>query len=582
MNYSRKAVFSQEGTAFLLTVCYFQKYNVTCQNSLTLLFNNMASIFDYIKSFALFAKSDNRATKDAAIKPKSNDFYERDLKPIATAMIADADGNPTPAVGGRSSIPEGVPLWNVFQELSMVNPTWQIELLDVLNHLYVWNGDFGRAVWNIQMLSNTAHRIEFSSDVSEMKGKKARKHIEKNKDKWYKGGVKGDGSETMLTNDLLAQIGINGCLSAERVIKSDLSGIEQVVLVSPKNVRFVWSGEEGLYLPYQTLFNYNPKKKDAVTNTVGMNKLNTLTYTYRALTRINESPYPVPPMLSALGDIVVDKDIADNLKHVARKLGVLGFLTVLFNKPSPMPNEPMTTTQGQQAYTRRLNNHLQVQSPQITKGFRDGVVMGYNDTAFNMVNTTSDGNGATSILEANDKRKFSAMKQDGMFFGRHENVSEAIGRIVYSFHTAMFETYQSIVAEFYAENYRIELALQGIVLDKGDIKVKFDKPNVTDKLKDAQAKQLEIANAVAMYQAGLYSQEQLARALGIDEADQKKPREIPVVANGKGVSQQKKPKPSNATNGKKEDKAAQGREQKMSALMDLINNYFDEEEYEEE
>ena len=495
MNYSRKAVFSQEGTAFFLTVCYFQKYNVTCQNSLTLLFNNMTSIFDYIKGFSLFSKNENRATKDNSSLRQGNDFYEREAKSIATAMIADSDGNLTPVSSGRSSIPEGVPLWQVFQQLSMVNPLWNIELLGTLNNLYMWNADVSRAVWNVQMLSNTPHRIEFSSDVSDLKARKARKHLEKAKERWYKGNVRGDGSESMLTNDLLAQIGINGCLSAERVIKSDLSGIEEIVLVSPKNIRFIWSNDESCFLPYQNIFNYLSKETKPF-DVIGTNKLNTLTYTYRALTRIDESPYAIPPMLSALGDIIVDKDIADNLKHVARKLGVLGFLTVLFKKPSPMPNEPMTTTQGQQAYTNRLNKHLQVQSPQITKGFRDGVVMGYDDTAFNMVQTTSDGQGASTILTAQDKRRFSGMKQDGMFFGRHENVSEAIGRIVYSFHTAMFETYQTIVAEFYAENYRIECALQGIVLDKGDIKVRFDKPNVTDKLKDAQAKQLEILQRI--------------------------------------------------------------------------------------
>lgn len=545
-------------------------------------------IFQDIANFRLFAKQPSKRENNEPISVPSevdtSSYFQEQMRPIAQAIIADADGNPTPVNSGRVSIPEGVPLWQVFKELSMVNPTWNIELLGTLNHLYVWNADFAKAVFNIQMLSNTMHRIEFSSDVSDLKGRKARKHLEKAKERWYKGGVKGDGSETMLTNDLLAQVAINGCLSAERVIKSDLSGIHEVVLVAPKNVRFLYSAEEGCYLPYQNISNYQGSKKVGQA-TLGMNELNTLTYTYRALTRIDESPYPVPPMLAALGDLVVDKDIADNLKHVARKLGVLGFLTVLFKKPTPMPTESMTTGAGQQAYTNRLNNHLKVQSPQITKGFREGVVMGYDDTAFNMVNTTSDGTGATAILDSNDKRKFSGFKQDGMFFGRHENVSEAIGRIVYSFHTAMFETYQTIVAEFYAENYRIECALQGMIFDKGDIKVKFEKPNVTDKLKDAQAKQLEIANAIAMYQAGIYSQQQTARVLGVDEADQDKPRELPTLPNAKGVAQQKKPKPNNATGGAKEDRAAQGREQKMSAVFSKMIQFFkgiEETEFEDE
>ena len=206
----------------------------------------------------------------------------------------------------------------------------------------------------------------------------------------------------------------------------------------------------------------------------------------------------------------------DNLRFVARKHGVLGFLSVLLNAP------PRKQGESQDEYWKKCDSYIQKVTPEIEKGYRNGIAIGFkNAHEFKIQNSTSDGNGARDIVELVDQKKMSGLKQDPIFFGRPFNTSEAIGRVIFEKWTGQLEAYQNIVSTFLADVYFTELILAGFPIES--LTVEFEKPNTKDKLRDAQATQLQILNIIKLRDEGIISQQQAAKALNYDRPFQEAP-----------------------------------------------------------
>ena len=169
-----------------------------------------------------------------------------------------------------------------------------------------------------------------------------------------------------LVNDLLVQLAITGALSAEKVIREDLGGVKQVVLVSPKNIKFLYNIEEDRYVPYQVV---NKLYSNAILSS-NLKELNEETYKYMALRRVNSKPYAVPPFLSALENMIIERDMLCNFRNIVKKLGVFGFLNVLITPPKRLPNET------DDEFFKRSEKYLTQIQPQIDKGLGNGYVIG--------------------------------------------------------------------------------------------------------------------------------------------------------------------------------------------------------------
>lgn len=402
-----------------------------------------------------------------------------------------------PTEAGRSS--QSIYKTVGFGDFHKIDPLFRKDILDTLENLSICNNDFSNAVENVVKLANSKHKVYLHEGASDKLITQVNEYLNKHERKWYRGGI-----ET-LKNDLLTQLAIFGALSAEKVLRRDLKGVSRIALVNHKNIVFYYENDR--YVPYQenvSVWSDNSKKP------FGRIKLNPFTYKYLSLSRINENPYGIPPMLAALRENDVDDYLVDNLRYVAKKHGILGFLSVAVSPIAKMQGE------DDDSYYLRSEQYLKKITPSIEQGYRNGVLLGFkNAHEIKMQSSTADGSSAKELVELVDIKKMSGLKQDPSLLGRPFNVSEAIGRVIFEKWTRQLSTYQNIVKEFLEDLYKTELVLAGF--DIKNIYVEFDAPSTKDGLRAEQARQLQIMNVVSLRDNGIISQAQAAKELNYDK-----------------------------------------------------------------
>lgn len=434
-------------------------------------------------------------------------------KPLPTVEQKDA----LPIGAGRQTVPEGTStIGSLLAELSTIHPDFNIKLLSALEMLSIYNAEVSYAVDNIVQLGNTIgsfpEHVTFDDGVSDTQIKDMLQHLKTKSKKWHKGGI------NSLVNNLLSQIAVNGALSAESIPSTDLQGVHKVVMVAPKTIRFKFHKEVADYVHYQYVAGSS--------NTNGI-RLNDTTYKYYSLRRATEKPYGIPPFISALENIQISRDMSENLKTVVKKLGLLGFLEVLVNGPTAGNGE------SDADYFKRTQKYLSQVIPEVEKGMAKGYVVGFKDQhEFNLQPTTGNVQGAKDLIEINDVKLFSGLKQDPLMFGRNFSTTETLARVILAKTTTQVRNYQKIIETYLEDLFLLELQLAGYAID--NIEIYCDPPMIGDQLRDEEAREKKIANLNAEYQQGIISQEVRAQELGREKPDQEEPRPIVVPNIGGG------------------------------------------------
>ena len=470
------------------------------------LFNR--TIFDYEVADVVNSPMQPEGKPEFISMPTLNEERDKALADIVKMATADkpAIGNDTtmPAKGGRSSVPETVSLYgSIISEFSMIMPDFEIEMLKVIEYLAIYNGDVSYAVENMVDLGNTPYTVSFNEDMDEAQEKLMFKELDMINKTWYSGGV------NSLINDLLTQIAINGAISAEAVPQLDLKGIKEVVLVAPRMIRFKWDKDLETYMPYQKL---QAALGTADITNMNLHPLNPVTYKYYALKRISERPYGIPPLLSALDSIDMEKDMLRNMRSVIKKLGLFGFLSVLVK--APLKNVEMGETDA--AYQARCLTYLKNILPGIQDGFNSGIVLGFEGVhKFEMQGESANAKGAKEIIELITTMKMAGLKQDPLMLGRNFNVAETMARVILAKLTTHVKNYQTLVASFLEDVFKMHLLMKGYKIDT--LTVAFEPAALSDKSKDQVGRTAEIANAITLRNEGITDQQQTANALGFDE-----------------------------------------------------------------
>lgn len=418
---------------------------------------------------------------------------------------------------GRQTLPTDInSMGGLIAALGVSMPDFNFKLLEALETLSLYNPEVSNAVDNITTLGNTAKpfpKITFDDSISANIQKEMINRLKTRSKKWYSYSA----GLTSLINDLFGQTALNGALSAEIIPSKSLDGVEKIVLLPPKHVRFKYHDEDGDYRVYQEIQNA------IALSTVNGNllELNPVTYKYITVRRMGEKPYGIPPFLSALENIAISRDMAQNLMYVVKKLGVMGFLEVLIKAPKPSQGET------EKEYFTRSETYLNTIVPEIDKGLSKGYVAGFEGNhKFNMHPTTGNVQGARELSDGNDVKLMSGLKQDPLMFGRNFSTTESLARVVLAKMTTQVGNYQNIVASLLEQAFLIDLQLAGYPVTS--LEVTFDRPMVGDAFKEQQAREKEIANISSLYTAGIINQTQRAIELGYEKADQEEPRALPV------------------------------------------------------
>ncbi len=419
-----------------------------------------------------------------------------------------AEQQVAPTSGKRSSVSDdNLTLAGFFADIGVAQPEFAFEFLSALDVLAKWHPDLSYAADNIVQLGATRWSISFDDAVPEAVQKKAIAHLKKVEKKWYNYG---EGINSLIS-DLLWQVAVTGALSSEIVPARDLMGVERVVLVHPKKIRFKYNGSTDLYDAYQQVI-------QGTTVDSSLKLLNPVTYKYYALRRSHDKPYAVPPFLSALESIQLSKEMNANLKYIVKKFGALGFLEVLVNAPKKLANEE------ESAYFIRSEEYLKTVGPRLSKGVDEGFVVGFNGAHTFKMNPTAAQNGVNvqKLFEMVDTITSSGLKQDPAMLGRNFSTTETLGRVVMAKLTTQVRGYQNLIAGFMSQAYMMELLLAEFPIDY--VLVEFEAPMLGDQEKEENAFALKVANWEKMFNMGIVNQQQVAQALGFDEPDQDEPR----------------------------------------------------------
>jgi SPP1 gp7 family putative phage head morphogenesis protein len=434
------------------------------------------------------------------------DFIKEIVKTEVEHYVANPQINEIPIVGGRVSVPENV------NQLSQgigfnIEEDYPFHLLRTLEILSIANNHVSYAVENVVTLAHTEKEVFFADTVGDKMAQKMKQHIKEAQTKWYDFSTGEDG----LINDCFAQLATFGCLSNENIPTSDLKGIKKVVRVSPYNIRFAYDADKDDYIPLQTT---TIKTKGRFPGHV---ELNPATYNYIALKRFKTSPYPVPPFIAALEDLVTEKDMKGSFKAVMKKLGMLGFFTALVNAPKQRPGE------SEQDYQVRTLIYLESLRPQMENGFARGMTIGIkNAHEFKLEGSNINADAGEKLMKLIKMSIFSGLKQDPNMHGENYSTTETFGRVILAKMSKQAENYQKVVETYLEKLYMLELILAGY--NPGYVEVKFRPPMIGDVKRDEETEALRIANVTAKYEAGIISQLQRAQELGYDKPDQEEPR----------------------------------------------------------
>jgi hypothetical protein len=425
-----------------------------------------------------------------------------------------------PTKGGRVTLPDYTNLYSLLGTNSIVGQEIPKELLKVISHLAKYNADVSHAVENIVALGNTADNINFGDGISPKKAEKLSKALRSGMKLWYEGGI------SALRADLLAQVAVYGAVSGEIVPNNSLTGVLRVVLVNPENIEFKYNHETGEHIPCQRVSGLGSVAAMANASYDGLVELNPITYKYFAVRKQGDKPYAIPPFLSALESIKIQRDMMDNFKHVINKLGVMGFLHALVTPPKREPSETV------EAYQQRCQRFLaDWVMPELEKGLAKGVVVGFKDThEFAIEGTNTNVSGSRELFNMITEQTMSGLKQDPRLLGRNFSTTETYGKVILTKFTSQIASYQRAVDEFISQIYHLHLSLSGNPMTY--VEVESEMPTVSDELNDQQAYEKKISNYITLYNQGIISQQELAQTLGYDKADEPEPRKKEVPTNG--------------------------------------------------
>lgn len=438
-----------------------------------------------------------------------------------------------PIIGpGRVSTYEGFRSY-VPNSNSPVPTNFNFKLLGLIKNLAIWNPHVSMAIENLVTLGNTDYDIKFGNKINSNLASQYKDFLNNRVATWYEFS---DGEDS-LDNDLLAQLGCYGAISAEAVIRPDMKGIQNIVRVDPEFIRFAYDERTAMHIPLQEIAGVVSKDK---TKYPGYIELNKYTYSYIALMRMGEMPYAIPPFLSAIESIFIENDMVKNFQNMMKRLGMMGFLSVLVNAPQIVHGE------SKDAYQARLTSYLEKLRPGVEKGFSRGIVMGYKDTHEFEVHAPMNPAAAEQAMNMIQSLVFAGVKQDPNMHGKNNSVTETFGRVLLEKMTLQIANKQKALGTFKARIFKLELLLNGIKVPQ--LLVTYKPAATADEKRKEEIGKLKRDNLRADYQDGLIDQETRAQLLGYDEAAEDEPRisDAMKIADKKIAIDKKKSKASNS------------------------------------
>jgi hypothetical protein len=511
-----------------------------------------------MKKKSIFNRMFNwRANKNSQLDPVNvndaekqyNDVLDKIYKEIASAVL--------PVVAGRQTIPDHKSILDVLGEMILVSPSFEVEWIGVIENMAMWDSDVSAAVDNIS-LANTKLTTRFDEKVSDSLAKEMMQNLNESRNKWY---AYADGLNGWI-DDSMAQCAVSGAISHEILPTQSIDGIAEIVMVSPKNIFFKYDPVLRKHVPVQKIPQTTIWTGKSILGTY--KPLNQVTYRYLAMRRIGESPYAVPPFLSALEGVKIKKDMVSNMKTIIEKIGAYGFLKVMLNAPIRIQGET------NDEYQERLRNEINNNSEVVKRGMNSGFMIGFDKLQnIEMQKTDNNVDGATVLTKINDTNTIQGLKQHLELMNRQGSTSETFGRVILAKMGKQLGKYQKLTATALDYIDLFHLQLQGYpVLN---VINEFEPVMLGDKEREAKAKTSVISNARQLWADGVYSKQRYAQEVGVESPDMEEEEVRFEIKPSGGAAAQDGVDPSNASADQNPSKGKTT--EKNSYKVELPSNY---------
>lgn len=385
-----------------------------------------------------------------------------------------------------------------------------IQHIPIIRELALVDRNVGIAVHDLVLLTNTGFTIDFDPGVSPDQRDKMRKEINSASKTWVEGG---SGLHTLI-NRLTGQIIIAGAISNEWVPKKDLSGIDFVTLVNPEDILFGLNKRTGRYEPYQY-----PKfvLTGATTDPLhGPIPLNEVTYKYFGFLGDTDSPYGNPILISALRDLGIQEDMLKNIAFIVKQFGLMGFVSLLLQKPSQNKDENET------AYRARLTKLLTDSRDNTMAGLADGVAVGFEDDhKYEFQSIAKNASGLGEVFNLNQTLVANGLKYTPQFMGANGGTDTFVS-VIFTKILSQLANIQALLAANIEVGLNLHLRLKGFNYDY--LKVKFNISTVTDDLKVQQAREIRQRINRNLWDDGVISKDEYADAMGYAKPDMEEAR----------------------------------------------------------
>lgn len=395
---------------------------------------------------------------------------------------------------GRSSKEEPV---NIFGAIASFNSYWDgldhvlpLEVLDFIVRVGVINPDLNHATTNLVNMANNGHNLVIEA-ASDSVIERAHARLDEKARTLYTHSAGIDG----LVNHYIEQILTGGAVSSEDVISPKLDGVERVVIVAPRRIRFEYENDR-----------YAPRQKIAEGTLI---PLNPLTYKYYAFRTVENSPYGIPLYAAAVEAIARQQDMNKNIAFIMKKLGLLGLVSMAITPPRARPNELDAE------YNSRLATYLENVTASLGKNWYEGLMVHFKDMEPNMMQTTGNADGSKQVWDINQKQIASGAGLDGGVIGESWHVTDAFANVVYRYFIGQVNNIRRLPKRRMEATYRLDLQLGGIKID--NLSLQFHKNPARDPQAEAQAEATRNADIIRKVKEGAIDPDTAAQEMGYDE-----------------------------------------------------------------
>lgn len=294
----------------------------------------------------------------------------------------------------------------------------------------------------------------------------------------------------VLVHSLLHQLVTYGALSCEVSVDGSLASLDGIHLIDPKTIYFRYNEAQEVDVPYQL----DSRELDRIT------ELNPITYKYIPIFR-RQSPYGVPPFLSALNILDIYTSLLDSTEFALSKQGAMGVMK--FSMTPPERNEGESDAEYDARCTRLLDEVRQIASD----GVSNGILVTWKDQCELDVIPSIRNADTAQIFQRLDELLGASLNTDPSILGRsHPNSDRRVSSVMDKYLEDL-KIYQSRVACFMTELIRLIFLVNNVRYRT--LFVEFRQPRIRDRQAISQANRNNNETLLQMFDRGLLTEEQL-------------------------------------------------------------------------